>query len=172
MIKSLCYWAWCSILQITFPSKVDVVQLLSHVQLFVTYGLQHTRLPCLSPSAGACSNSYPLCWWFHFLISSSVVCFCSCLPSFSASGSFLMSWLFALGGQSIGASPSAIVLPMNIQDWFPLGWTGCISLQPKRLSRVFSNTTVQKHQFFNDQFFFYSPTLTSIHDYWKNHSVN
>ena len=115
------------------------------------YGLQHTRLPCPSPSPGACSNSCPLCWWFHFLISSSVVCFSSCLQSFSAPGSFLMSWLFALGGQSIEASPSAIVLPMNIQDWYPLGLTGWISLQTKGLSRVFSNTTVQKNQFFSAQ---------------------
>ena len=97
------------------------------------------------------SNSCPLSWWCHPTISSSVVPFFSCLQSFPASGSFQMSQLLATGGQSIGVSASASVLPMNIQDWLPLGWTGLISLQPKGLSRVFSNTTVQKHQFFSVQ---------------------
>ena len=110
------------------------------------------------------------CWWCQPTISSSVVPFFSCLQSFPASGSFQMSQLLATGGQSIGVSASASVLPMNIQDWLPLGWTGLISLQPKGLSRVFSNTTAEKHQFFNAQL--YSPTLTSIHDYWKNHSFD
>ena len=96
--------------------------------------------------------------------------FSSCLPSFPASGSFQMSQLFPSGGQSIGVSASASVLLMNIQDWFPLGWTGWISLQYKGLSRVF-NTTVQKHQFFGTQLS-YSPTLISIRDYWKNHCLN
>ena len=114
------------------------------------HGLQHTRLPCPSLSPGVCSNSYPLSWWCHPAILSSIFPF-SCLQSFPASGSFLMSRLFASGGQSIGASASALVLPMNIQDWFCLGWTGWISLQSKGLSRVFSNTTVQKHQFFGTQ---------------------
>ena len=113
--------------------------------------LQHTRLPCPSPSRGACSSSHPLSWWCHPIISSSVIPFSSCLQSFSSSGSFLMSWLFASGGQSIGASASASVLPVNIQDWFPFRLTGLISLQSKGLSRVFSNTTVQKHQFFDAQ---------------------
>ena len=113
------------------------------------HGLQHTRLPSPSPSPGACSNSCPLSWWCHPTVLSSIVPFSSCLQFFPASGCFLMSWLFAPGGQSIGASAS--VLPMNIQDWFPLGWTGLISLQPKGLSRDFSNTTVQKHQFFSSQ---------------------
>ena len=113
------------------------------------HGLQHARLPCPSSSPGACSNSCPLSQWCHPTISSSVIPFASCLQSFPASGSFPMSWLFALGGQSIGASASASVLPMNIQDWFSLGLTGWISLQSKGLSRVFSNTTVQKHQFFS-----------------------
>ena len=115
------------------------------------HGLQHTRLLCPSPTPGVCSNSCPLCWWCHPTISSSVVPFSSCLQSFPASGSFPVSWLFTLGGQSIGVSASASVLPMNIQDWFSLGWTGLISLQSKRLSRVFSNTTVPKHQFFGAQ---------------------
>ena len=110
-------------------------------------GLQHARLPCPSPTPRAYSNSCPLSWWCHPTISSSVVPFSSCLQSFTASGSFQMSQFFASGGQSIGASVSASVLPMNIQDWSPLGWTGWISLQSKGLSRVFSNTIVQKHQF-------------------------
>ena len=109
------------------------------------HGLQHTRPPCPSPSPEACSNSHPLSWWCHPTSSSSVVPFSSCLQSFPASGSFLMGWLFESGGQSIGASASASVLPMNIQGWFPLGWTGLISLHSKGLSRVFSSTTVQKH---------------------------
>ena len=113
------------------------------------HGLQHARFPCPSPYPGACSNSCPLSQWCHPTISSSVVSFTSCLQSFPGSGSFLMSQLFAAGGQRIGASASAPVLPMNTQGWFPLGLTGSISLQSKGLSRVFSNTTVQKHQFFN-----------------------
>jgi len=115
------------------------------------YGLQNARLPCPSPTPGAFSDSCPSSWWCHTTISSSVIPFSSCLPSFPASGSFPMSRFFASRGQSIGISDSASVLPMNIQDWFPLGWTGWISLQPKGLSRVFSNTTVQKHQFFGAQ---------------------
>ena len=113
--------------------------------------LQDARLPCPSPSPGAYSNSCPSSRWCHPTISSSVIPFSSCLQSFPASGSFQMSHLFASGGQSIGVSASASVLPMNIQDWFALGWTGWISLQSKGLSRVFSNTTVQKHQFFSAQ---------------------
>ena len=122
------------------------VQSLSRVPLFVTPWTARTRLFCPSPSPGVCSNSCPLIRWCCPTISSSVVPFSSCLPSFPASGSFPVSWLFASGGQSIGASASASVLLMNIQDWFPLGLTGLISLQSKELSRVFSNTTVQKHQ--------------------------
>ena len=113
-----------------------------------SHGLQHARLPGPSPSPGACSNSYPLSQWCHQTISSSVVPF-SCLQSFPGSGSFLMNWLFASGGQSIGASVSASVLPMNIQDWFSLGSTALISLQPKGFSRVFTNTTVQKKRALN-----------------------
>ena len=116
------------------------------------HGLQHARLPCSSPTPGACSNSCPFSRRCHPTISSSVVPFSSCLQSFLASGSFPMSQSFASGGQSIGASASASVLPMNIQDWFPLGLTGLISLQSKRLSRVFSNTTVQKRQFFSTNY--------------------
>ena len=106
------------------------------------HGLQHTRLPCPSPSPGAYSNSCPLSWWCHPTISSSVVPFSSCPQCFSASGSFLMNQLFVSGGQNIGASASASVLPMNIQDWFPLGRSSLISLQSKGLSRVFPSTTV------------------------------
>ena len=113
--------------------------------------LQHARLPCPSPSPRACSDSCQLSWWCHPTILSSVVSFSSCPQSFPASGSFLMSRLFISGSQSIGASSSASVLPLNKQDWFPLGWTGWISLQSKGLSRVFFNTAVQKHQWFNTQ---------------------
>ena len=115
------------------------------------HGLQYARLPCPLPNPGAYSNSCPLSWWCHPTISSSVIPFSSCLQSFPASGSFQMSRLFASGGQSIGVSASASVRPMNIQDWFPLEWTGWISLQSRGLSRVFFNTTVQKHQFFGTQ---------------------
>ena len=114
------------------------------------HGLQHTRPPCPSPTPGAYSNSCPLSQWCHPTISS-IVPFSSCPQSFPASGSFQMSQLLAWGGQSIRVSASTSVLPMNIQDWFPLGWTGWISLQSKGLSRLFSNTTVQKHQFFGSQ---------------------
>ena len=112
---------------------------------------QHARPPCPSPTPGAHPNPCPLSWWCHPIISSSVVPFSSCRQSFPVSGSFPMSQLFAWGGQSIGVSASASVLPMNTQDWSPLRWTGWISLQSKGLSRVFSNTTVQKHQFFGAQ---------------------
>ena len=116
------------------------------------HGLQHAKPPCPSPTPGAYSNSCTLSRWCDPTISSSVIPFSSCLQSFPTSGSFQMSQLFTGGGQSIGVSASASVLPMNIQDWFPLGWTGWISLLSKGLSRVFSNTTVQKHQFFGVQF--------------------
>ena len=112
------------------------------------HGLQHTRPPCPSPTPGVDSNSCPLSPWCHPTISSSVVPFSSCLQSFPASGSFKMSHLFASGGQSTGLSASTSVLPVNIQDWFPLGLTGLIFLHPKGLSRVFFNGTVQKDQFF------------------------
>ena len=115
-------------------------------------GLQHTSPPRPSPTPAAYSNSCPLSWWCHATSSSSAIPFSSYLQSFPASGSFQMSQFFASGGQRIRVSASALVLPMNIQVWFPLGWTGWISLQSKGLSRVFSNTTVQKHQFFGPQF--------------------
>ena len=113
--------------------------------------LQHTRFPCPSPYPEACSNLCPLSWWCHPTISSSAIPFTSCLLSFPTSGSFPMSELFASGSQSISASASASVLPMNIQDCFPLGLPGLVSLQSKVLSRIFSNTIVQKHQFFSAQ---------------------
>ena len=115
------------------------------------HGLQHSRPPCPSPTPWVYSNSCPLSWWCHPTISSSVIPFSSHLQSFPASGSFQMSQFFASGSQNIGVSASASVLPLNIQNWFPLGWTGWISLQSKGLSRVFSNTIVQKHQFFSTQ---------------------
>ena len=113
------------------------------------HGLQHTRLPCPSPTSRAYPNWCPSSQWCHPIISSSVFPFSSCLQSFPALGSFQMSQLFTSGGQSVGVSASTSVLPVNTQDWFPLGLTGLISLQFRGLSRVFSNTTVQKHQFFS-----------------------
>ena len=115
------------------------------------HGLQHTRLLCPSLSPRACSNSCPSSQWCHPTISSSVIPFSTCLQPFPASWPFLMSWPFASGGQSIGASASASVLPMNSQGWFPLRLTALISLQSQGLSRVFSNTRIQKHQFFSAQ---------------------
>ena len=116
------------------------------------HGLQEARPPCLSPTPGVHSNSHPSSRWYHPAISSSVILVSSCPQSFPASGSFPMSQLFPSGGQSTGVSASASVLPMNTQDWSPLGRTGWISLQSKGLSRVFFNTTVQKNQFFGAQF--------------------
>ena len=128
----------------------------SHSVVFLSnslrpHGLQHARPPYSSPTPGTCSNSYPSSWWCHPTISSSAAPLSSCLKSSPESESFPMSQSITSGGQSIGASVSASVLPVNIQDWFPLGLTGWISLQSKGLSRVFSNTTVQKHQFFGTQ---------------------
>ena len=133
--------------------------------------LQHARLPCPSPSPKACSNSCPLSQWCHPTILSSVTPFSSCPQSFPTSGSLPVSWLFASGGQSIGASASVSVPPMNIQDWFPLGLTGLTSLLSKGLSRVFSNTTVKSINS-SALSFLYGPTVTSMHDYWKNHSFD
>ena len=127
------------------------------------HGPQHARPPCPSPMAGVYSNSSSLSQWCHPIISSSVTPFSSCPQSSPASRSFQMSQLFASGGQSFGVSASTSVLPMNTQEWSPLGWTGWISFQSKRFSRVFSNTTVQKHQFFSAQLSF-CPTLTSVYD--------
>ena len=138
-----------------------VVRSLSCVWLLATHGRKHTRLSCPSPCPRVCSNSCPLSRWCHPTISSSVVPF-SCLQSFPESGSFPVSQLFASGGQSIGASALASVLPMNIQDWSPLGWTGWTSLQSKRLSRVFSNTTGQKHQLLSAQLSIHSHIHTRL----------
>ena len=154
-------WAWnIFYVSVRFSHSVVSNSLWPH-------GLQHARLPCPSPIPRAYSNSCPSSRWCHPTISSSVIPFSSHLQSFPASGSFLISHLFKSGGQSVGASALASVLPKNIQNWLPLGLTGWISLQPKGLSRVFSNTTVQKHQFLALTFL-NDPTLTSIHDYWKN----
>ena len=133
-----------------FLSLISSVQSLSHVRLFATPWTAAHRLPCPSPIPRACSNSCPLSWWCHPTISFSVIPFSSCLHTFPASESFPISHFFTSDGHSTGASASASVLPLNIQDWFPLGWTGWISLKSKELSRVF-NTTVQKHQFFSAQ---------------------
>ena len=130
--------------------------------------LQHTRPPCPSPSPGVHSNSCPSSPWCHPAISSSVVPFSSCPQSLPTSESFPMSQLFTSGGQSIRVSASASVLPKNIQDWSPLGWIGWKSLQSKGLSRVFSNKSIRSLTLS----FLHSPTLTSIHDHWKNHSLD
>ena len=129
---SLCF---CIFYSVQFNRSVMFDSLRPH-------GLQHTSPPCPSPTPGVHSNSCPLSQWCHPTISSSVVPFSSCPKSFPASGSFPMSQFFASGGQSTGVSASASVLSMNIQDWFPLGWTGWMSFQSKGLPRVFSNTTV------------------------------
>ena len=131
---------------------------------------QHTRPPCPSPTPGVHSNSRLSSRWCHPAISSSVVPFSSCPQSLPSSESFPMNQLFAWGGQSTGVSALASFLPKNTQGWSPLEWTGWISLHSKGLSRVFSNTTVQNHQFFGAQL--HSPTLTSKHDHWKNHSLD
>ena len=138
------HWEICCDLSVQFSCSVVSSSLLPH-------WLQHARLPCPSPTPGAYSNSYSSSRWCHPTISSSVIPFSPHLQSFPESESFQMSQFFASRGPSIGGSASASVLPMNIQDWFPLGLTGWISLQSNRLSRVFSNTTFQKHQFFGPQ---------------------
>ena len=146
-------------LQIYYLSKLILFVQFSSIQFSQSvmsdslrpHGLQHVRPPCPSPTAGVYSNSCPLNRWCHPTISSSVIPFSSLLQSFPASGSFPMSRLFASGGQNIGVSALTSVLPMNVQDWLPLGLTGWISLQSKGLSWVFFNTTVQKHQFFGTQ---------------------
>ena len=143
LINKISIWAsFCSLVQ--FSHSVVSDSLWPH-------GPQHTRRPCPSSTPRVYPNLCPLSQWCHPTISFSVIPFSSCLQSFQALGSFPMSQLFASGGQSIGASASASVLPLNTQGWFPLGWTGWISLQ-SRDSQVFSNTIVQKHQFFGTQF--------------------
>ena len=136
-----------------FPIMLNLVQF-NHSVMFdslQSHRLQHARPPCPSPTPRTYSNSCTWHWWCDLTISSSIIPFSTCLQSFPASGPFPMNRFFASGGQSIEVSASISVLPMNIQDWFPLGLTGLISLQSKRLSRVFSSTTVQKHQFFSAQ---------------------
>ena len=145
-MTSLLWWKWKRTVKssVQFSRSVVSNSLRPHES-------QHARLPCPSPIPGACSNSCPLSRWCHPTISSSFVPFSSQLQSFPASGSFQMSQLFPSGDQITGVPASASVLPMNIQDWLPLGWTGWISLQSKGLSSVFSKTTVQKHKFFGTQ---------------------
>ena len=135
------------------------------------HGLKHTRPPCPSRNPGASSNLCPLSQWCHWTISSPVIPFSSCLQSFPASGSFPKSQCFVSGGQNFGASASASVLPMNIQDLLPLGLTGLLFLLSRKLSRVFSNTTVQKYSSLALSFL-YGPPLISIHDYLKKHSFD
>ena len=143
-------WKYNPLIIIQFSSvQFSSFQSLSCVRLHES---QHTRLTCPSPTPRVYSDLCSSSWWCHPAISSSVVPFSSCPQSLPASGSFPISQHLAWGGQSIGVSASASVLPMNTQDWSPLGWTGWISLQSKGLSRVFSNTAVQKHQFFHAQF--------------------
>ena len=142
--------------EVYFPTSWSVLSDLQFSCSFVSdslrpHGLQHARPPYPSPTSGVYSNSSPLSWWCHPTISSSVVPFSSYPQSFPASGSFQVNQLFTSGGQNIGVSASTSVLPMNTQDWSPLGWIGWISLLSKGHSRVFSNTTVQKHQFFITQ---------------------
>ena len=149
------YWEWVQFSSVSRSVMSDSLW---------PHGLQHSRLPCPSPTPGACSNSCPLSRWCHPTISSSVALFSSCPQFFPVSGPFPMTQLFASGGQSIGVSASAPVLPMNIQDWFPLGWTGWISLLSKGLSRVFSNKSINSSALS----FLHSPTFTSIHDYWNS----
>ena len=153
---SKCWENWitiCKIIKLNYfltPYSVQYSRSVMSDSLW-PHGLQHVRPPCSSPTPGVYSNSRPLSPWCHPTISPSVVPFSFHLQSFPTSGSFQMSQFFESGGQSIGVSVSASVLPMNTQDWIPLGWTDWISLLSKGLSRVFFNTTVQKHQFFSTQ---------------------
>ena len=152
-------------------TQFSSVQSLSHVQLFRPHGLQDTRPPCPSTTPRVYSNSCPLSWWCHPTISFSVILFSSHLQSFPASESFQMSQFLASGGQSIRVSASTSVLPMNTQDWFPLGWTGWIFCSP-RDSQESSPTPQFKSINSPVLSFLYGPTLTSIHDYWKDHSFD
>ena len=146
-MKAVFKLTWNSMQTLRLPLHISVclVQSLSHVWLFATPWTAACQASLSITNSQSYPNSCPLSWWCHPAISSSVIPLYSCPQSFPASGSFQMSQLFALGGQIIGVSASTSVLPMNTQDWSPLGWTGWISLQSKGLSRVFSNTTVQKH---------------------------
>ena len=164
-------WTASSLMNTSTLEVPVPVQLLSCVQLFATHELQHARPPCPSPTPRVYPNSCPSSRWCHLTISSSVIPFFSCLQSFPASGSFPMNQLFASDGQNIGVTASTSVLPMNTQDWFPLGWTVWISWQSKGLSRVFS---IPRFKSINSSALslLYNSTLTSIHDYWKNHSLD
>ena len=150
---SICYGV-CSV-QFSHSVMSDSLQ---------PHGLQHTRLPCPSPAPGSCSNACPSSRWCHTTFSSSIVLFSSCLQPFPVIGSFIMNKFFTSVGQSIGGSASALVLPMNIQDLFPLAWTGWISLQSKRLSRVLSNTTVSWKPSILHHSPFFMVQLSSRHD--------
>ena len=152
-------------------NKFSSVQSHSHVWLFATPWTTACQASLFITNSWACSNSCPLCWWCHPTISSSVVPFSSCPQSFPASGSFPMSQFFASCGQSTGVLASASVLPVNIQNWFSLGLTGWISLQSKGLSRVFSTPQFKSINSLALSLL-YSPTLISIHDYWKSHSFD
>ena len=164
-VSRLYLWSYsyCSISSVQFSCSVMSDSLWPHES-------QHARPPCPSPTPRVHSNLCPWNRWCHPAISSSVVPF-SCPQSLPASESFPMSQLFTWGGQSIGISALASVLPMNTQDWSPLEWTGWISLQSKGFSRVFSNTTIQNLQFFSAQLSSQSNS-TSIHDHWQNHSLD
>ena len=153
---------WLSLLQFSCSVMSDFLR---------PHGLQHAGLPCPSPTPGACSNSCPSSRWCHPTVSSSVIPFSSRLQSFPASGFFLRSQFFASGSQSTGISALASVLPMNIQDWYPLGWTGLISLL---LRDSEESSPVPQFKSINSSAlsFLYSPTPTSIHDHWKNHSLD
>ena len=157
-------------------NQFSSVQSLSHSVISNSlwpHGLQHARPPCPSPTPGACSNSCPSSWWSHPAISSSVLPFSSCRQSFPASGSFPMSQFFTSGDQRIGVSALASVLPVNIQDWFPLGWISWISLQSKgRTLKSLLQHHSSKASILWLFSFLYGPILTSIHDYWKNHSFD
>ena len=161
---------WATLLSKGDPYECfSSIQSLSHVQLFATPWTAACQVSLSINNSRSLLKLMSIDSVIHPTISSSVVPFFSCLQSFPASGSFQMSQFFTLGGQSIGVSALASVFPMNIQDWFPLGWTGWISLPSKGLSRVFSNTTVKRNNS-SVLSFLYGPTLTSIHDHWKNHS--
>ena len=161
----------CILSSCLFNFYAESVSQSSRVWLFGPYRVQHSRPSCPSPTPRPCSNSWPSSRWCHATISSSVVPFSSCPQSLPASKSFPVSQFFSSGGRSIGVSVSASVLPMNIQDWLPLGWTGWISLQSKGLSRVFSTPQFKSINSLRLSFL-YNPTLTFIQDYGKNHSFD
>ena len=163
VILKCILWEWVWFSSVEFSHSVVSDSLWPH-------GLQHARLPCPSPTPGVYSNSCPLSRWCHPPISSSVIPFSSCLQSFPAAGSFPMSQFFESGNQSIGVSASALVLPMNIQDWFPLGWTGWISLKSKVLSSLLQHHSSKASILRHSACFILQ--LTSVHDYRKNHSLD